>query len=98
MGKPVEKIGHSCGTRTGLQVFLQDEGTYDGFCFACGKHVPDPYKDKPADYKPQVHFKTPEEVKEELAEIGEYQTVDLSDRKLKKEYLEHFWIKIGLLS
>lgn len=96
MSKCVEKIAHSCGSRNGLQVYLQGNGTYDGFCFACGKHEPNPYKDRPEGYKPQIVFKSPEDVQEELREIGTYQTVDLPERKLKKYALEYFGVKIGL--
>lgn len=96
MSKCVEKLAHSCGSRNGLQVFQKDDGTYDGFCFSCGKHVPDPYKDKPEGYKPEVRFKSPEEVQAELMEIGEYQTVDLPDRKLERYALEYFGVKIGV--
>ena len=96
ISKCVEKIAHSCGSRNGLQVFLQDNGTYDGFCFACGKHEPNPYKDRPEGYKPQIVFKSPEDVQEELREIGTYQTVDLPERKLKKYALEYFGVRIGI--
>lgn len=41
-------------------------------------------------------FKSPEQIEQEIKEIGEYKTVDLPDRKLKKEYLEYFDVKIGL--
>lgn len=41
-------------------------------------------------------FKSPEQVEQEIKEIGEYKTVDLSDRKLKKQYLEYFGVRIGL--
>ncbi len=95
MSKCVEKLKHSCGSYA-LQVFQKDDGSYDGFCFACGKAEPNPYKDKPEGYKPQVVFKSPAQVEEEIKEIREYKTVNLPDRKLKKEYLEYFDIKIGL--
>ena len=77
-------------------MFQKDDGSYDGFCFACGKAEPNPYKDKPEGYKPQVVFKSPAQVEEEIKEVKAYKTVDLPDRKLKKEYLEYFDIKIGL--
>ena len=32
-GKPYEKLPHKCGTRTGLQVFVQEDGSVDGYCF-----------------------------------------------------------------
>jgi twinkle protein len=93
--KCIEKIKHSCGSYA-LQVFQHENGKYDGFCFACGKYEADPYGDKPADYKPKAWVKTPEQIQQEIHEIGEYKTVDLPDRKLKKEYLAYFGIKIGL--
>lgn len=96
MSKCVEKLPHKCGSSDGLQVFLQDGGKYDGFCFSCGKYEPSPYGDKPEGYKPKVHIKTDEEIKEELREIQKYKTVDLPDRKLRAESLERFGIKIGL--
>lgn len=95
-GTCVEKLPHSCGSRNGLQVFQKDDGSYDGFCFSCGKYIPDPYKDKPADYKPVAFKKSKEEIQKELEEISQFQTVALPLRKLRKESLEYFDIKIGL--
>jgi len=43
-----------------------------------------------------VRFKSPEEVQAELMEIEDYKTVDLPDRKLSKESLEYFGVKIGV--
>lgn len=99
MGKCVEKLPHrtdKCRSRDGLQVFLADDGTYNGHCFACGAHVPNPYGDKPAGYKPVIKIKTLEDIQRELAELEEYETYDLPDRKLKKEYLEYFGVKVGV--
>lgn len=100
MSKCVEKLPHrtdKCNSSNGLQVFLQDDGTYDGFCFACGTHVPNPYGDQPAGYSPKVHVKTQEEIDAEIQEIrDEYGVVDLPARKLKKDYLAYFGIRIGV--
>lgn len=98
-GRCIEKLPHhteKCNSANGLQVFLEDDGKYTGYCFACGTHVLNPYGDKPEGYKPKVVLKTQEQIQEEIKEIGEYQTVDLPDRKLKKEYLEYFGVKIGV--
>jgi len=96
-GQCIEKIGHpECGSRNGLQVFLKEDGTFDGHCFACGKHVDDPYHDKPKGYKPLRIIKTPEQIQEEIEEVGDFKCVGLPERKLRKEYLEHFDIKIGV--
>lgn len=92
----VEKIVHDkCGSRN-LQTFLNKDGTYTGFCFSCGRFSNDPYHDKPKGYKPVFLKKSPERIAEEIAEISQYQTVDLPDRKLEKEYLEYFGIVIGV--
>lgn len=95
-GKCIEKLPHSCGTRDGLQVFERD-GKYDGYCYACGKYVPNPYKDKPDDYRPpQIKKKSEQEIEEEIAEIRNFKTVALPDRKLRKESLEYFNVKTGV--
>lgn len=96
MAKCVEKIPHSCGSKSGLQVFLQDDGTYDGFCFACGTYVADPYKDKPANYRPVVNKKSAEEVEQEMREIASLPSKALTDRKLKASTLEYFGVKTAL--
>jgi len=95
MGKSVEKLRHSCGSHA-LQVFLQDDGTYDAFCFACGKYEPNPYGDKPPGYRPQIKIKSPEEIQAEIDEVKDYQVVAIEDRKLRKESLEYFGVKVGV--
>lgn len=89
-------MAHKCGSRNGLQVFEKDGGGYDGYCFSCGTYESNPYQDKPEGYEPVFFTKSPEQVEQELEEIREYTTVALPERKLKKEYLEYFGVKIGL--
>lgn len=91
MGKSkcVEKIGS-------IQVFQQEDGTYDAFDFATGKYISDPYKDKPPGYKPVVIKKTQEQIDAEIKEISGFRVVDLPARKLRKESLDYFGIKIGV--
>lgn len=100
MSKCVEKLPHrtdKCNSANGLQVFLEDNGKYTGFCFSCGTHVPDPYGDKPVGYAPKVHVKTKEEIEEELREIrDEFACFNIAERKLKKDYLSYFGVKIGV--
>ena len=94
-GTCVEKIKHSCGSHA-LQVFQQEDGSYDGYCYACGTKVDDPYKDKPVGYKPKFKKKTPEEIQAEIDEILECKAIGLPDRKLHELALEQFGIRIGL--
>jgi len=97
--KCIEKLPHrtdKCNSSDGLQVFLEADGRYTGYCFKCGTRVESPYGDKPEGYKPKVSIKSDEEIQAELDEVKEYQTVDLPKRKLRKETLEYFGIKIGM--
>lgn len=98
MSNCVEKLPHrtdKCNSSNGLQVF-EENGKYTGFCFACSTYVPDPYNDKPKGYKPVFNRKSDEDIAREIADISAYQTVELPDRKLKREYLEYFGVKIGV--
>lgn len=94
----VDRIAHSCGTTKGLVVYANEDGTTDGWCYACGKGVPNPYGDeRVVDYKEaRERSKDPEEVKLRLDEIGSYKCVDLPSRKLRQANLEKFGIKVGL--
>ena len=99
MSKCIEKIAHNsdkCNSKNGLQVFLKDDGTFDGYCFSCGTVVPNPYGDKPAGYKPNRIIKTQEEIDKEIRDVGEYTTVSLPERGLRRESLSYYGIRIGL--
>ncbi len=85
----VEKIGS-------VQVFLKDDGTYDGYDFATNTFIPDPYHDKPKDYKPVAIRKSKAQIAAEIAEIEECEAHDLPGIKLRKESLEYFGVKVGL--
>ena len=93
MSECIEKIGHDkCGSSDGLQTFINQDGSYSGFCFSCETYIPSPYGD--GTLTPE---KTPSEgSQEDVGTIQGYPTVGLPDRKLRKDTLEHFDIKIGL--
>jgi twinkle protein len=45
MGECVEKLScPKCGSSDGLQVFEDEEGKYNGFCYACDTYYHDPYE------------------------------------------------------
>lgn len=98
MGICLDKTAHSCGSRKGLQVFEREDGTVDGYCFSCKSYVRHPYGDeRTADSLPKQRVtKTQAEIDQEINEVKTYPTVDLVDRRLRKESLEAFGIKIGL--
>lgn len=96
-GVCIDKLPHKCGTKKGLQVFVQEDGTVDGFCFSCATRVDHPYGEpktvKDVDLpKP----KTEKEIQAEIAEIIGLPTVDLPSRKLRAKYLDQLGIKVGL--
>ena len=92
----IEKIEcPKCGGHS-LQVFQNDDGGYTGFCFSNCGFDPDPYRDKPPNYKPVAIRKTKEQIAEDIAEVLEYQFLALPDRKLKKEYLEYYGVRVGV--
>lgn len=98
MSQCITKMSHSCGSRNGLQVFADEDGSLTGYCFSCATYVHDPLgKGKSvSDIPPAKRLtKTKEEIEEEIAEIGECKAVDLKDRKLRATALSHYGIKIG---
>ena len=96
MSTCIEKIEcPSCG-KNAFQIFQNEDNRYSAYCFACNTVDQDPYKDKPADYKPVAIRKSKEQIAEEIAEVLEYQFLALPDRKLKKEYLEYYGVRVGV--
>lgn len=97
MGTCVEKLPHKtdkCNSGDGLQVF-EDEGKFTGYCFACDTYVPDPYGEGNVRPPTKIKKKTKEEIANELEEIEQCDTEDVPQRKLRKEALEYFGVKVG---
>lgn len=92
MSVVVDRLPHECGSRKGLNIFQNEDGTYSGWCFSCKTYVPDPYQDKP-DYKPPAVFKkSPEEVEREINGIINFPSKAFPSRKLREESVKHFGI------
>lgn len=97
MGQCVEKLPHSCGGKASLQVFLEDDGSYTGYCFKCGTFEKDPYgSGTPPESVSKMKIKTPEQIKAEVDEITALGTHALPERKLTQRALEYFGIKVAL--
>lgn len=81
-----------------MQVFEREDGTVDGYCFACDTYVRNPYgEERKSEDMPRKKFGlSPEETESRLAEISSLGTMDLKDRRLRKVALEYYGIKIGL--
>lgn len=98
MGQCLIKLPHSCGTRDALQCFEEEDGSITGYCFSCKTRVSDPLNGKRADDIPQAQRlrKTKEEIAGEIEEISGYDTIDLPDRRLRKDILEAYGVKVGV--
>lgn len=99
MSTCVEKLPHrtdKCDSADALQVYLNDDGRYTGYCWACGEYVHSPYEDKPKDYKPVVIKKSKAQIQQEIQDVSGFVCVDLLDRKLRRDSLDYFGIRIGV--
>tara|TARA_B100000929_G_C15511743_1_gene421151 strand:- start:30727 stop:31710 length:984 start_codon:yes stop_codon:yes gene_type:complete len=96
-GTSLFKLPHSCSSSDGLQVFEQEDGTVDGYCYSCKTYVPDPLKGQAVEDFPVKKRlkKSKEEIQAEIEEINSYPVDDLRSRMLRKKSLEKYGIKLG---
>lgn len=78
-----------------LQIFLNDDDTFSGYCFSCQKFVKDPYGDNPPDPK-TIHVKTPEEIQEEIDEVKSCIRVPFTHRGIEKDDWHTFGVRVIL--
>lgn len=96
-GDCIDKLPHSCGTRSGLQVFAREDGGVDGYCFSCSTFVRHPYGDeRKADSIERRPAKTDAEIAEEIAEIEECVALDVPQKKIRAKAFEKFGVKVGV--
>lgn len=99
MGICITKLPHGCGSSDALQVFENEDGSVSGYCFACETYVANPYGDpkQAADIPKAVRLtKSQEEIEAEIEEIGECSSFDLVERRLRRDVLEKFGVKVGV--
>lgn len=97
MGIQIDSLPHTCGTKQGLKVFAQDDGSVDGFCFSCQTAVKNPYgEERRVDNLPKRKEKSEEDVAKEIAEIDGYQTLDIPSRKLRASVLSEFGARVSV--
>lgn len=93
----VGRMAHHCGSRQGLNLYEQENGNVDGFCFSCKTYEPDPLDGNTMEKAGVVRTaKTKEEIEEELNEIDQYPVAALNDRKIGKAAMEYFKCRIAL--
>lgn len=96
-GLLVGRMGHSCGSRQGLNLYEQENGNIDGYCYSCKTYEPDPLNGNTMEKAGVARTaKTKEEVEEELNEIDSYPIKGLDDRKIGKGTMEYFKCRVAL--
>lgn len=96
-GTQVDSLPHVCGTKRGLKVFAQDDGTVNGYCFSCSTFVDDPYGDgRRVGDLPKRREKTPSEIAAEIAEVSSYPVVSVPARKLRENTLKKFGAHVAM--
>lgn len=98
MGTCLTKTSHSCGTSDGLQVYEREDGSVDGFCYSCHTYVRHPYGEERqlTDLPKKKLGLSKAEIASRIEEISALGAMDLRDRRLRKDCLDQFGIKIGL--
>lgn len=101
MGVCLFKMEHDCGSSDGLQVYEDLDGKNTGYCWSCDTYVPDPLGKRTKEEVKALKAtsrptKTKKEIKQDMKFIAGLGCMDLRDRKLRKETLNHFDVKIGL--
>lgn len=94
----IEKILCPCEKKSrNLQVFGQEDGSVNSWCYSCETFIADPYGEpKRVSDLPPVKIKTQKEIDAELAEIDGYQTLDVDQRRIKATTLEYFEAKTSV--
>lgn len=100
MGVQIDQLPHDvkdCGGKKSLKVFLQDDGTVNGYCFRCATFVEHPYGEGVDLTKlPKKKVKSEEEIQQEILEVSTYPVVDVGTRKLRATTLEVFGAKVSM--
>lgn len=96
-GLLVSRMGHHCGSRQGLNLYEDEKGNINGWCFSCRQYEPDPLGGNTLE-KAGIErtAKSPEEIKKELDEIGQYPIKGLDDRKIGLGTMRYFNCHVSL--
>ena len=98
MGQCLEKIKYNLdGEIVTVQVFANEDGGVDGYCYSKGVYIANPYGEprKSSDLalpKP----KSKAEIEAEIAEVQGYQVLPLDHKKLGVEGLEAYGVRVSV--
>jgi twinkle protein len=98
MSHCVTKIFHddpNCSSENkSLQIFLNDDDTFTGTCFSCGKFIKKPYADGKEPDPKNLPKKSKEEVAEEIAEIRACGSMHYNHRDIPVEDWDFYHVKL----
>jgi len=88
-GRPLHKTSCSlCGSNNGKQIFVQEDGTQNSYCFACETY--DPMQDTTKiKYKEESTVMT-------MPDISNLKSLEIPDRLIRKETVEYYKVKLAL--
>ena len=93
----IGRTGHHCGSRQGLNLYEEKDGTVNGWCFSCRTYEPDPLNGNTMERAGiERTARTPEEIQEEMDEISSYPVRGLDDRKIGKATVDYYGVKVSL--
>ena len=91
-GEFIEHLPHEeCGSSDGLAVYEKDDGTINGYCWACDTFVAHPYpegREKMEAPRPQLHM-------DWRAEVEPLKAGPLPDRGLRDDTMSYFGAKVA---
>lgn len=99
-GVQIDYLPHNtkdCNSKKGLKVFLQEDGSINGWCFACQTFIEHPYgaEIKEVDV-PKIRKKSEDQIIEEMAEVSSYPIVDVPSRRLRANTLKEFGAHVSM--
>lgn len=101
-GSCIKKLYHmhpACTSQNkSLQVFLNEDASYSGYCFSCKKVVPNPLgeiSEEDAEAIKNIKPKTPEEIAQEIQEIRDCGKVDFTHRGMNADVWNHYGVRLG---
>ena len=89
-GKPLHKIScKDCGSSDGKQVFVQEDGKQNAYCFACETY--DSMQDTT-----KIKYKQEESTVMTMPDISNLKSLEIPDRLIRKDTVEYYKVKLAL--
>jgi len=81
---------HNCGSGDGNQVYVQEDGSFDAWCYACETY--DPMNDGGN----VVPIKQIKDSRMKMEDVNKLPTLAIKDRGLRKDIVEKFGVKVAV--